>query len=325
MKHVVLAIDLGGTKIISALVLSHGEIVAQERHLTLAEEGQALVIKRLFAAIDHLLELKDMEPSQLAGISIAAAGGIDISQGLVTSSPHLPGWHNVPLREMVRERYRVSTFLLNDASAAALGEHRFGAGRGIENLILLTIGTGIGGGIIIDGKLYQGPSGSAGEIGHMTIDLNGPKCTCGNIGCLERLVSGPVMAEEARGRLIQGEKSALLEMVAGRIEEVTAEEIGVAARKGDHLALDIITKTATYLGVGLVNLVNIFNPQMIIIGGGVGKLGELLLGPARRIVQERAFRVSAKAVRIVPAELGDAAGVLGAAAFAFAQLNRHVS
>jgi len=322
LKHGVLAIDLGGTKIIAAIISEDGKIVAEERHLTLADEGQTSVIERLFSAIDHLLDLKNLEPSQLSGISIAAAGGIDINRGLVTSSPHLPGWHNVPLRDMVRERYKVSTFLLNDASAAALGEHRFGAGRGVKDLILLTIGTGIGGGIIIDGRLYHGPSGSAGEMGHMTIDVNGLKCTCGNIGCLETLVSGPVIAEEARKRLAQGEKSAILEMMAGGIEDVTAEEIGAAARSGDSLALDIVTKAATYLGVGLVNLVNIFNPQMIIIGGGVGKLGELLLDPARRIVQERAFRVSAEVVRIVPAELGDEAGVCGAAAFAFEQINR---
>jgi glucokinase len=321
-KRLVLAVDLGGTKIITAIVSGDGQVVAKERGLTLADEGPTSVINRLLSAIDHLLSSKNIDPSELGGISIAAAGGIDIERGgVVTSSPHLPGWHEVPLRDMVREKYRVGTFLLNDSSAAALGEHRFGAGRGVNSLILLTIGTGIGGGIIIDGKLYQGPSGSAGELGHMTIDIHGQRCVCGNIGCLETLVSGPAIANEAKKRINQGESSSLVDVAADKIEDITAEEIGIAAQGGDLLALDIIHEAATYLGVGLVNLVNIFNPEMIIIGGGVAKLGDLLLDPARRVVQERAFPVSARAVRIVPAELGDEAGVLGAAVFALEQGN----
>ena len=323
LKHglPVLAIDLGGTKIITALVSPNGQLIAKERCLTLADEGQASVINRLLLTIDHLLKLKNLDSSQLDSISIAAAGGIDIKRGLVTSSPNLPDWHNVPLTDIVKDRYGVSTFLLNDASAAALGEHRFGAGKGVNNLILLTIGTGIGGGIIIDGNLYQGSSGSAGEIGHMTIDINGQKDTCGNIGCLETLVSGPALAGEAKRRIAQGEKSSLVEMVAGKIEDITAEEIGIAARGGDSLASDIIAEAANYLGVGLVNVVNIFNPEMIIIGGAVAKLGDLLLDPARRLVEERAFQISAQAVRIVTARLGDEAGLLGAAVFALEQRN----
>jgi len=315
----VLAIDLGGTKIITAVVADGGQVIAKERSLTLADEGPSSVINRLLEAIDYLLSSKSMDSSQLGSISLAVAGGIDIQQGLVTSSPHLPGWHDVPLRDMVRNKYHVDTFLLNDASAAALGEHRFGAGRGVNNLVLLTIGTGIGGGIIIDGKLYNGPSGSAGELGHMTVDINGPKCVCGNIGCLETLVSGPVMAGEAVKRIARGEGSSLVEIVAGRIEDITAEDIGAAARAGDLLSLDIIAEAATYLGVGLVNVVNIFNPEMIILAGGVAELGDLLLDPARRVVKERAFPVSTQAVRIVTAELGDEAAVRGAAVFALEQ------
>ena len=312
----ILAVDIGGTKIITAIVSVEGQVIAKERSLTLADEGPSSVINRLLEAIDRLLDSKSMDSSQLGSISLAVAGGIDIVRGLVTSSPHLPGWHDVPLRDMVRNKYRVATFLLNDASAAALGEHRFGAGRGVNNLVLLTIGTGIGGGIIIDGKLYNGPSGSAGELGHMTVDISGPKCVCGNIGCLETLVSGPVMVGEAVKRINQGASSSLVEMVSGRIEDITAENIGAAARAGDSLSLDIITKTGTYLGFGLVNVVNIFNPEMIILGGGVAELGDLLLDPARCIVKERAFPISTQAVRIVTAELGDEAAVRGAAVFA---------
>lgn len=315
----VLAIDLGGTKIMATLISHQGQVMAREYHLTLAGEGPQSVINRILSAVDHLLRVGNIGLSQLHSISIAAAGAIDFDQGLVTSSPNLPGWHNVLLRDMVNRKYKVRTFLINDASAGALGEHHFGAGRGVNNLVYLTVGTGIGGGIIINGRLYSGPSGSAGEIGHMTIDVNGPRCSCGNIGCLEMLASGTAIAREAIRRISQGEESSLSQMVGGKIENITAEKVGVAARGGDGLALEVISKAATYLGVGMVNLVNIFNPEMIIVGGGVAQMGDLLLEPARRVVKERAFQLAAQAVRIVPAQLGDNAGVLGAAVFAYGQ------
>jgi len=181
------------------------------------------------------------------------------------------------------------------------------------------VSTGIGGGIIIDGRLYFGSSGGAGEIGHTTVDVNGPRCNCGNIGCLEMLASGTAVAKEVIKRIRQGERSSLTEIVGGKIENITAEEVSMAAQDGDCLASEVILKAATYLGVGIANLVNIFNPEMIIIGGGMAKMGDLLLNPARQVVRERAFQLSAQAVRIVPAQLGDDAGVLGAAVFAFQQ------
>jgi glucokinase len=318
-KLPVLAIDLGGTKIITAIISNSSQVIAKEYQLTLADEGPQSVIERMFSAIDHILSLRNMNSSQLASISIAAAGAIDSDKGLITSSPNLPGWHDVPLRDIVKEKYGVNTFLINDASAAALGEHRLGAGRGVSNLIYLTVSTGIGGGIIINDKLYSGQCGGAGEIGHMTIDVNGPRCNCGNIGCFEVLASGTAVAKEAIRRIRQGERSSLIEIVAGKIENITAEKVEMAARGGDSLALEVISRVSDYLGIGMVNLVNIFNPEMIIVGGGMSKMGDLLLNPARQVVRERAFQLSAQAVRIVPAQLGENAGVLGAAIFAFEQ------
>ncbi len=315
----VLAIDLGGTKIFAAIISNKGQVIAREYGLTLADEGPQPVIKRILSAIDHILSQRNIDLSQLDSISVGAAGAIDFDKGLVTSSPHRPGWHDIPLRDIVKEKYKVNTFLINDASAAALGEHHFGAGQGVDNLILLTVGTGIGGGIIINGRLYSGASGSAGEIGHTTIDVNGPRCDCGNTGCLEALVSGTAVAKEAIRRIRQGERSALTGIVGGKIENITAETVSIAAQDGDSLASEVILKAATYLGVGLANLVNIFNPEMIIIGGGIAKMGDPLLNPARQVVRERAFQLSAQAVQIVPAQLGDDAGVLGAAVFAFQQ------
>lgn len=315
----VLAIDLGGTKIVAAIISSSGRVMAKEYHLTLASEGPQAVTNRLLSAIDHLLSESHVSLSKLDSISIAAAGAIDSDRGLVTSSPNLPGWSDVPLKDIVSGQFGVSTYLLNDASAAALGEHRLGAGRGTANLIHMTVGTGIGGGIIIGGKLYLGTGGSAGEIGHMVIDVNGPECRCGNFGCLEVMASGTAIAREAIRRLRDGENSTLSDMVAAKIENITAREVGLAAQSGDRLASEVILRAATYLGVGVVNVVNIFNPEMIVIGGSVAKMGDILLNPVKKLVAQKAFRLAAQAVRIVPARLGDDAGVVGAAVFAMEQ------
>jgi len=315
-KLPVLVVDLGGTKIITAIISPLGEIIARNYQPTLASEGLQLVIERLISGIDHLLRQNNLSPSQLSAISIAAAGIIDIKKGIITEAPNLPGWRNIPLRSIVEERYKIPTFLINDADAAALGEHRFGAGRGLNNLILLTLGTGVGGGIIINGKLYLGSTGSAAEIGHTIVEVNGPKCRCGNIGCLETLASGTAIAEEAVSRIRQGSKSSLSEIMKGKIEDITAEKVYLAAKNGDSLALEVITRAAYYLGIASVNLVNIFNPEMIIIGGSVAEMGDLLLEPVRQMVRERAFPLLAQAVRIVPAQLGNDAGIFGAAIFA---------
>ncbi len=312
----VLAVDLGGTKIVAAIISNRGHVTAKEYSLTLATEGPQPVIQRILSAVDRLLSQSNIGLSQLGSISIAAAGAIDSEKGQVTSSPNLPGWHNIPLRDIIKGRYGIGVFIVNDASAAALGEHRLGAGRGANNLIYLTVSTGIGGGIIIGGELYTGSSGCAGEIGHMTIEANGPGCNCGNIGCLEVLASGTAVAKEAIERISQGEESSLTEIVGGKLENITAEKVAIVAQRGDLLALDVISKAATYLGVGMVNLVNIFNPEMIIVGGGMSKMGDLLLEPARQVVRERAFPLCAQAVRIVTAQLGDDAGIVGAAVFA---------
>lgn len=315
----VLAVDLGGTKILTAIVSDNGEMLARQYLLTRADEGPESVIDRLLSAIEHILSQGNIGSSGVGSISIASAGAIDVEKGVITLSPNLPAWRDVPLRDIVKERLGIDTFVLNDASAAALGEHRFGAGKGVNNLVFVTVSTGIGGGIIIDGRLYSGASGCAGEIGHMTVDVNGPGCSCGNVGCWETLASGGAIARDATRRISQGEQSSLTEMVKGGTENITAEEVSLAARAGDNLALDVISRAAGYFGVGIVNLVNIFNPEMVIVGGGVAKMGDILLEPARQMVRERAYQLAADAVRIVPARLGDDSGVFGAAVFAFEQ------
>jgi glucokinase len=314
----VLAIDLGGTKFVAAVVSTTGEIVSRHYKLTLADEGPEAVIRRMLDTIDDLIRNTGLSSSPPSSIAIAAAGAIDSASGTVTSSPNLPGWCHIPLKEMVQKATGIRTIVLNDASAAALGEHAFGAGRGVDNMIYITVSTGIGGGIIIDGKLYGGACGAAGEIGHTTIDVNGPRCSCGSVGCLEMLASGKAIAREAQRLISGGAKTCMLELAEGELQNVTAKTVSAAAQRGDATATAVVAKAAAYLGVGLVNLVNIFNPEMIIVGGGVAKMGDSLLDGARKVVAERAFQLPARAVRIVPSQLGDNAGILGAVAFASA-------
>jgi glucokinase len=316
-QSLVLAVDLGGTKIAAAVVVPDGKVVARHYCLTLAGKGRKAVIDRLLSAVDAAMSEANLTSSELAGVGIAAAGIIDTNRGIVTTSPNLPGWRNVPLRDIIAERLGLIAYLINDASAAALGEHRFGAGKGVNNLIYLTVSTGIGGGIITDGKLYSGTDGCAGEIGHMIIEAHGPQCNCGRLGCLEALASGSAITKEAVRRLRQGEPSFIAELADGKLESVTAEIIAVAAKQGDKMACEMVSKAANYLGIGLANLTNIFNPEMIVIGGGLSNMGRMLLAPARKVVKEIAFRLPAKRVRIVRAHLGGNAGIVGAAAYVF--------
>jgi glucokinase len=319
----VLAVDIGGSKILMAVFSSRGKMLASEVCPTLADEGVKAVIARLSRAMEKFLKKSGLKSVELAAIGIACAGGIDTPRGVVvTPSPNMPDWSDVPLADIIKKEFAVATFLVNDASAAALGEHRYGVGRGVDNLVLFTLGTGIGGGIVVGGKLYLGAVGGAGELGHMTVDAAGPKCGCGNTGCLEMLASGRAIERDAISRLKRGEKSHLSMIVKGKIREITAEVVGAAARGGDPLALDVVSRAAYYLGIGMVNVVNIFNPEMVVLGGGMAELGDMLIAPGRRMVKERAFTVSSRAVRIVTARLGNEAGVYGAAAFASEHVRR---
>jgi glucokinase len=312
----VVAVDIGGTKIMTAVFSADGRMLARDVCPTIANEGVDAVVERLKSAIEGILKRHELSTSRLAGIGIACAGGIDSASGIVvTPSPNLPGWSDLPLRDIIEERFNVNTYVLNDASSAALGEQRSGAGQGVKNLVLVTLGTGIGGGIIIDGQLYLGARGSAGEIGHITVDEGGPVCGCGNTGCLEVMSSGRAIAREAVSRISQGEKSSLTEMAGGKLADITSEQVAATASAGDSLALDVISRAAHYLGVGLVNIVNAFNPEMIILGGGMAELANLFVEPAKKLVEERAFSVSTQELSIVTATLGNEAGVYGAAAY----------
>jgi glucokinase len=311
----VVAVDIGGTKITSALITHEGKMISRSYCLTLAHEGPQNVISHMVDSVQMSLGKAGLELSAIGGVGIAAAAIIDIGKGLVSEAPNLPLWHNIPLRDRLADSLGKPVFLLNDASAAALGEHRMGAGRGLDNLIYITVSTGIGGGLVINGQLYNGTDGCAAEIGHMIVLIDGPACKCGQHGCFESLASGTAIARMARERLAAGGKSCLAELTRGKIEDVTAELVAEAARRDDELALSVIDEAACYLGIGLANLVNLINPQMIIVGGGVSKMGAMLLKPARKSMKEHAFKLPARTVRVVRPRLGMDAGLFGAAIY----------
>lgn len=315
-----ITLDLGGTKIATALVTTSGRVVSQDYMPSLAEEGVDAVIGRIIAGIDNVLVRGGVDRSGVTSLVVAAAGAIDTRQGVVTASPNLPGWVDVPLRNIMQAAVGIDTLLLNDASAAALGEHRFGAGRGTQHLVYITVSTGIGGGLIFNGKLYSGSSGSAGEVGHMTIDDNGPRCNCGNTGCLELYASGKAVARDAQRMVAKGAKTRILRMADWEAANITAKTVAAAAREGDQVALEVIHRAASYLGIGLANLINIMNPDMIVVGGGMSRMGDLLMDPARTVASQRAFRLPFESTRIVLSELGDNAALLGGVAFAEDQL-----
>ncbi len=309
LEKMIVGVDLGGSKINAILADPSGNVLRQGLKDTLAQEGPDEVIKRVIGCIKQVASGAD-----IAGIGIGAAGACDVVNGIITFSPNLPGWHNIPLKDILQREFDPPIYLENDATVAALGEHYFGGAVGIANLIYLCVGTGIGGGIMIDGQLYHGASGSAGEIGHMTIDINGPRCSCGNIGCWETLASGTALAREAVKQIKAGTQTSILNFADGELQKVSAQRVFLAAQEGDPLANELISQTAYYLGVGLVSIVNIFNPQLILIGGGLSRMGRLLLEPASKVVRDRAYELPVAAVRIELARLGADAEALGGVA-----------
>jgi len=319
----ILGVDLGGTKILTAVVNSRGEILSSDESITPASKGPHAVIQSILESAHRTLEQANVAISKIAVVGVGAPGLSNPETGILFTSPNLPGWRDVALRDIMQERLGKKTFVINDANAAALGEFYFGAARGVRNFIYITLSTGIGGGIVIEGKIYSGAIGAAGEVGHMTIDDEGPVCNCGNRGCWETLASGTALAREARRQIKEGVRTSILNYADGDVERVTAQVIHSAAEQGDGLARELIAQTGYYVGVGLANLINIFNPELIVIGGGLSNIGDMLLKPALKVAGERAYKESFQAVRFALAELGRNSGVLGAAAFAIQETKKH--
>ncbi|HET8656351.1 MAG TPA: ROK family protein [Longimicrobiaceae bacterium] len=314
----IVGVDLGGTNIVVGLVpLEGAEPQALRSRPTEPQRGPKFVVDRIVemveASIGDVLRESGAGRDRVVGVGIGSPGPLDRKSGMVINTPNL-GWRNFPLRDLIANALNLPATLDNDANCATYGEWWLGAGRDVDTLVGLTLGTGIGGGIVLGGEIYHGISDVAGEIGHMTIDSTGRRCNCGNYGCLEAYASGPAIALRAAEGIEAGAESALASMVNGRLDQITAATVYEAVTAGDAYATEVMKDTAKFLGTGIANIINVLNPEMVVIAGGVTRAGETLFAPLRAEVRRRAFRSAEERCRIVPAEMPGTAGVVGAAA-----------
>jgi glucokinase len=298
--------------VVGAVRRDGGAVVGDHSRPTDPSRGPDAIIDDLEAMTRQTVSDVERAGGTVVGLGVGAPGPLDTARGVVLLTPNL-GWVNMPLRDRLAAATGLRTTLDNDANCAILGEAWVGAARDARYAIGMTIGTGIGGGIVLNGRLHHGAADSAGEIGHVTIEMNGRRCGCGNYGCLEAYASGPAIAMRAVEQLQLGAESVLSGLVNGNFEHVTAQTVFAAARQGDELGLEVVRDTARYLGTGIANLLNIFNPDLFVIVGGVTQAGEALFEPMQREVARRAFRPAVESCRIVPGALGGLAGVYGAA------------
>jgi glucokinase len=316
-----LGVDLGGTHLSAAIVNTETGAVTGLRTIpTLAREGHAAVVARMAELIEAVITGSGLAKDQFAAIGIGVPGMLDLERGLVLFLPNLPGnWPDVPLQAMIVERLGLPTHLLNDARSMTLGEWAFGAGRGVDTMACFTVGTGIGGGLVIGGKLHLGIGGSGGELGHQIIDMHGPPCGCGGRGCLEVFASGSAITAMGLKAVTQGLTTCIGEMVDYDLNRINPEVISRAARAGDEIACDIYERAGFYLGIAVSNVLTAVGPRKVVIGGGVAQAGDLLFDPIRRTVQERVHIMPKEEVQILPAQLGTTAGLIGAALWAHQQ------
>lgn len=325
-QQYIVGVDLGGTNIVAGAMSADGKHQYGMRSIpTSPELGADAVADRIVGLIEGVIldtmAATNAHRGDIIGVGIGAPGPLDREHGIVVVAPNL-GWRDFPLRDRITARLGLTATLDNDANCATVGEWWQGAARGAQNVVGVTIGTGIGGGLVLDGRLYHGVSDVAGEIGHTTIDLNGRYCKCGNYGCLEAYASGPAIATRAREVLQREETASLMpSMVDGQLERITAQTVYAAAKQGDAVANEIVRDTARYLGAGIANLLNVLNVDVVVIAGGVTQAGDALFVPLQAEVKRRAFKPAVEAARIVPGSLPGTAGVVGAVAtFKLAQM-----
>lgn len=314
-RQPVLGLDVGGTKLAVGVVTADGRTSGVLVEPTRRDEGWRAVVARLFDMGRRAVAASGFDGIHAVGI--ACGGPLDPATGILHGPAHLPGWFDVPLGPLAAEAFGVPFALHNDATAAALAEYRYGVGRGTNTMIYLTVSTGVGGGAVIDGRLYTGAAGNGGEFGHLTVHRGGRRCSCGRRGCIEAYASGPSIAARAREALAGGAASTL----SGSAEPTSAD-VAAAARAGDPLAVAVWDETVDLLGAAVTDLVNVFEPDAVVLGGGVTRSGAQLLEPVRRIVGREAMPPAARAARIELAALGDLVGVIGAGAVAHDMLTR---
>jgi len=312
MKKVVAGIDIGGTNISIAVAETGGEVLSKRKLPTQSSLGPFSALDRMSEALEKMLA---EEPSNLEAIGVGSPSPIDVRRGLIMSPSNLLEWSEFPIVDLLKDRFGVPVKLENDANAAAVGECIYGAGRGHKDIFYLTVSTGIGGGLIINGELYHGVSTAAGEIGHTIIQPDGIECNCGSRGCLETICSGVHIARRTRERLQNGEASILSAMVSDT-DSITARTVVDAVRQGDPLATAIWDETCHFLAIGIANVVTLIAPEIVIVGGGVASAGDLLFVQLRERVPHFVSMVPPDKINIVPAQLGTESGLYGAVAIA---------
>lgn len=307
-KRYVVGVDLGGTKIYTALVDLDGNIKKEITVKTEAEKGEQAVLDKILSTVDTVLEGTDI--NEVTAIGIGSPGPLDVENGLIVATANLP-FKNFNIVKPLKDKYNIPTYLDNDANVATLGEFMFGAGKGSKNMIFLTASTGIGGGAILNGKLFRGSTSNALEIGHITVMKGGPRCGCGNTGCAEALASGTAIMKRAREAVASNAETTLK-----KYDEVTAKEVFMEAANGDIVSKEILDNALSYLGITVANMANIFDPDMIVIGGGVSNAGSIVFEKIEEELNNRALRTIANNCKVKKAVLETKAGVLGAAALA---------
>ncbi|MFN2340765.1 MAG: ROK family protein [Halanaerobium sp.] len=315
MKEYYLGLDIGGTKILTGLADMKGNIITRSRRETEAELGEDKIIENMLATIDDVLKKGGVTADEVKTLGIASPGPLDPKKGIIIENANL-SWKNVPLVEKIESALGIKTILKNDANAAALGEKWFGSGKNVDNMVYITISTGIGGGAIINKELFAGVNDNACEIGHTVIDPDGPLCGCGNHGCLEAFAAGTSIAKRAREAAAAGKSKKMLELADNIIEDIDAVICAQAAYQGDQAAKDIFKNAGYHLGIGLANVVNTFNTEMIVLGGGVMKASDLFLDEAIKTMEDIALSGPLEIVTVKEAELGSDIGLVGAIAVA---------
>lgn len=311
MKKNRIGIDVGGTNVKIALVNDSGKIIYSNSVPTRAEMGYEYTVNNIKQAIYDLMKETKLEAKDIEGIGFGFPGQVDYKSGVVRLAPNIPGWVEVPIAKMIEDEFHIPTRVDNDVRCAALGELKYGAGKGCENLICITVGTGIGSGLIVNGKLVRGASNAAGEIGHIKLQIHdGPICGCGDTGCMEAFASGPAIVAMAEEYIKGGKSTKYREMANGG--DITPFIVAEAAKAGDPVARRIFSRIGEYIGIGMASVVNLLNPEKIIVGGGVADAGDILLEPMKEALKKRAMKIAGETVEVVPAQLGNTAGVIGA-------------
>lgn len=307
----VIGVDLGGTNIRAAVVDREGRIIGEGRRPSLAMEGPDVTIPQIIQAIRDAMNAAQVEAQSVCGIGMGVPGRHISREGIVLWSPNFKGWGGLQLLAPIYEDLAIPVYMGNDVNVAALGEFRFGAARDVNSMVMMTLGTGIGGGIILDGKLWLGANEGGGEIGHQIINPNGRRCGCGNFGDLESEASRDAIIERALRKIYMGRKTILTRQVEPKYFDITPAMIAEAAAQGDELSIEVLEETGYFVGIGVANAINFLNVEMVVIGGGISQAGPVLWDAIMRTVRANALKEALDVCQVVPAALGDDAGIMG--------------